>query len=89
MNCKKKYEIYWVFSSFISELYQMTRNHIWTNIKEKSSGGKKINKTLNLIEYLILNSTEEMVNEFKEEIFYINMMKEFKSEDLPEIVNAG
>lgn len=68
----------------------MTRNHIWSNIKEKTPNTKKINKTLNLVEFLILNSTEELVNEFKEEIFYINLLKNFKSsENIPDLIQTG
>lgn len=68
----------------------MTKNHIWSNIKEKIPNTKKLNKTLNLVEFLILNSTEELVNEFKEEIFYINMLKNFNSpENIPDLINTG
>lgn len=69
------------------EFYNMTRNHIWSNIKDKTPNVRRLNKTLNLIEYLIINSSEELVNEFKEEIYYINMLKEYKtSENYPDIV---
>lgn len=68
----------------------MTRNHIWSNIKDKNPNVRRVNKTLNLVEYLIINSTEELVNEFKEEIFYINMLKEYKSnENFPDITQLG
>lgn len=68
----------------------MTRNHIWSNIKDKNSNVRRVNKTLNLVEYLIINSTEELVNEFKEEIFYINMLKDYQSnENFPDIIQLG
>ena len=68
----------------------MTKNHIWSNIKEKTPNARKMMKTLILVEYLIINSSEELVNEFKEEIFYINLLKDFKSsENFPDMILAG
>ena len=68
----------------------MTKNHIWTNLKEKSPNLRKISKTLNLMEYLVLNSTEEMMNEFREEIYYINVLNDIKAADQhPEFLQAG
>lgn len=68
----------------------MTKNHIWTNLKEKTPNLRKISKTLNLMEYLVLNSTEEMMNEFREEIYYINILNDLKATDhYPEFLQAG
>ena len=68
----------------------MTKNHIWTNLKEKTPNLRKISKTLNLMEYLVLNSTEEMMNEFREEIYYINVLNDLKAIDQhPEFLQAG
>ena len=68
----------------------MTKNHIWTNLKEKTPNLRKISKTLNLMEYLVLNSTEEMMNEFREEIYYINVLNDLKATDQhPEFLQAG
>ena len=42
------------------------------------------------MEYLMLNSTIELVNEFKEEMYYINILQDLKSTDQPpEFLQAG
>lgn len=61
------------------EGYQICKAHLWSIIKNRNISWKRLSKTLNLLEYLLINGSEDIGYEFKEEIFYINLLKDFQA----------
>ena len=63
--------------SKFSEDYNTIMKYIWDRLNSKNKQWRRILKTLNLIEHLLLNGAKRCIGDFKDEIYKLRTLRDF------------